>query len=346
MKEMKYSQEDLKIQLALPYEMKVKKAQLRIKEAVQQYGEDGLCLNFSGGKDSQVLLDIVQKMGYNIPVVYCNTGLEDRGSRLIGEEMATIVVRPELTFAQVIQKYGYPIISKEVANRIEITRKTMKKYGSDYSVDKLCRSVRESLYGFEDRENSMFDFTKYRFLLDAPFKISNKCCEINKEKPLDNYQKREKRIPLIALLANESYRRKLAWRKLGCNAFDTAKPSSRPLMIWTEQDILRYLKENNIKIAPEYGVIIEKSKKGEKYLDLSGSKRTGCMYCLFGISRQRDRLLLVKQREPKLFNYIMNGGEFNSENYWVPNSNGLGFKFVIDWLNQNGEVFKKKPILY
>ena len=70
------------------------------------------------------------------------------------------------------------------------------------------------------------------------------------------------------------------------------------------------------------------------------------MYCLFGISRQRDRLCLVKQREPKLFEYIMNGGEFNSENKWVPNQKGLGFKFVVDWLNEHGEMFKKKPILY
>lgn len=34
----------------------------------------------------------------------------------------------------------------------------------------------------------------------------------------------------------------------------------------------------------------------------------------------------------------MNGGEFNESGLWIPNNNGLGYRFVIDWLNENGNM--------
>lgn len=55
--------EELKTLQALPLDIKIKKTQLRIKEAIDEFGKDGLYLSFSGGKDSQVLLDIIRKMG-------------------------------------------------------------------------------------------------------------------------------------------------------------------------------------------------------------------------------------------------------------------------------------------
>lgn len=34
----------------------------------------------------------------------------------------------------------------------------------------------------------------------------------------------------------------------------------------------------------------------------------------------------------------MNGGEFDDKGLWIPNKDGLGYKFVIDWLNEHGNL--------
>ncbi len=47
----------------LPLDIKIKKTELRIKEAIDEFGKKNLFLCFSGGKDSQVLLDIIEKIG-------------------------------------------------------------------------------------------------------------------------------------------------------------------------------------------------------------------------------------------------------------------------------------------
>lgn len=70
--------------------------------------------------------------------------------------------------------------------------------------------------------------------------------------------------------------------------------------------------------------------------DTTGAKRTGCTYCLFGITQDLERFLRFKKEEPKIYEYVMGGGEFDTDGMWKPNNKGMGFRFVIDWLNQNG----------
>ena len=333
--------EELRQLQALPLDIKIKKTQLRIREAVQEFGEDGLYMSFSGGKDSQVLLDIIRKMGLNkIPVVWCNTGLENKGSRTIAQKEADIILRPELTFRDVLTKYGYPVLSKELATTVEQSRQALKKYGHFLDWQNKRWNDLYNPYG----NGSFYNKGKYRWLLDAPFRISNQCCKVNKEKPLIIYQREYKQIPIIATMASESLRRKSAWLKTGCNAFNTSIKSSKPLSFWTEKDIYIYILENDIKIAEEYGEIKYKKDLFGNYnkVKLTGDLRTGCTFCLFGISQDVDRLVRLKEREPKIYNYIMSGGEFDSENMWIPNDKGLGYKFVIDWLNEH----LKKKILY
>ena len=67
---------DLQLFQRLPLDIKIAKTKLRIREWVDYYGEDGIYVSFSGGKDSTVLLDIVRKMYPDIEAVFVNTGLE------------------------------------------------------------------------------------------------------------------------------------------------------------------------------------------------------------------------------------------------------------------------------
>ena len=61
---------------SLPLEIKIRKSLRRIEEFIDYYGENGVYISFSGGKDSTVLLDLVRQVNYNIPGVFIDTGLE------------------------------------------------------------------------------------------------------------------------------------------------------------------------------------------------------------------------------------------------------------------------------
>lgn len=292
---------------ALPLDLKIKKTQLRIKEAVREFGEDGLYLSFSGGKDSQVLYDIIKKMKLDIEVVHCDTGLEDDGTREVAKKYADTTIRPEMSFLQVIQKYGYPIISKEVAKVIE-AYKTNEAKGKEQTMW-ITKRLTDGYY-----KGSAYNYGKWLFLTKAPFKISNKCCEINKEKPLRQYEKQTGKRPILAIMATESKRRAISWTNYGCNAFNRTHPTSRPMMFWKEQDVLEYIKDNNLKIAKEYGEIMDLDNRtdifgNEKHkYKLTGANRTGCKFCMFGISLERDRLLKYKKNDPQFYDYALRGG--------------------------------------
>ena len=66
-----------------PLSTKVALTKQRIREWVNRYGEDGVYVSFSGGKDSTIVLAIIkicQDKGIippnSIPAVYCDTQIE------------------------------------------------------------------------------------------------------------------------------------------------------------------------------------------------------------------------------------------------------------------------------
>lgn len=194
---------------------------------------------------------------------------------------------------------------------------------------------------------SLYNQTKYKFLLLAPFEISNKCCGVMKKAPAKAYAKQTGRKPIIATLAEESRLRVQKWLENGCNGFNMKSPVSTPLSFWTEQDILRYIKLNNIKIASVYGDIVtdySKTDELEGQMDISelgliqdnrplktsGCSRTGCMFCGFGchLEKSPNRFERMKITHPKQYDYIMRPRE----------QGGLNYKAVIDWINANSDL--------
>ena len=317
---------------AYPLDLKIMLTQDRIRGWYKAYGGD-IYVSRSGGKDSDVLGDIVKKMYPDVPQVFIDTGLEWVSVHNHGIEIADTVLRPQMNFMQVIKAYGYPIISKEVAQKVEEARRKpdgecARRFGD-------CE---------HNRKYPQFSLERYAWLLEAPFKISHRCCDINKKRPAKTYEKQTGRKPLVATMADESRLRKTRWYRQGCNAFDAKRPVSAPLSFWTEQDILRYIVRYGLDIADIYGDVV--SEYGEYQttgcdLDVklmtTGASRTGCIWCMFGISQDNERFIRLKQNEPKRYEFVMGGGEF-VEGMWTPNNKGLGYRYVIDWLNEHGNM--------
>ena len=135
-------------------------------------------VSFSGGKDSTVLLHLVRKLYPDTPAVFVDTGLEYPELREFVKSVENVTwVRPEMNFKKVIQTYGYPIVSKEISQVIEEARRheTTGKY--TYRIKRLNGELLD-----KNGNKSIYNCEKWKFLLEAPFLISNKCCNVMKKK--------------------------------------------------------------------------------------------------------------------------------------------------------------------
>lgn len=332
------TKDDLIKMQSVPLEVKILMTQRRIREWVSEFGVDGVYVSFSGGKDSTVLLHLVRELYPDVEAVFVNTGLEYPEIQKFVKTFDNVkILYPEMNFKEVISTFGYPVISKEISQKIFEADRAMK---NGYYNSAAYRQL-SGTYVSKNGKTNRYDVTKYKPLLDVDFKISNKCCGVMKKSPAKNYEKVSGKVPFIATLANESKVRSQVWLREGCNAFDSERPTSKPMSFWTEQDVLRYIKLNDIKIADVYGFVAA-DKDGQQALDDCGCKlcttgcdRTGCIFCGFGahLEKGEGRFERLKRTHPKQYDFCMNGGSYDSDGIWKPDKNGLGMRHVIDTLN-------------
>lgn len=134
---------DLYQMQSLPLNAKVRMTQRRIREWVDEYGEDGVYISFSGGKDSTVLLDIARKLYPNIKAMFVDTGLEYPEIRKFVKQFDNVDwIKPKMTFRQVIERYGYPFISKEVSECVYGARKFLRGGGVQPILPQIARDWR------------------------------------------------------------------------------------------------------------------------------------------------------------------------------------------------------------
>ena len=300
-----FTSESLGLLQNYPLWMKVELTKQRVREWYE-YHNGEVYVSFSGGKDSTVLLHIVRSIYPDVEAVFSDTGLEypEIKQFVKGFDNVTIV-RPDMSFKQVVEQKGYPIVSKSVSNCVRLAKQNI----ADGKDTLRVRQIRGLEVG------SKFNKGKWEFLLDAPFKISDECCNELKKKPLKKFTKKSNKKPMMATMAAEGGVRKEAYMKTGCNAFENGK--SQPMGFWTEQDVFEYILENNLEIAPVYGEIV-KDEKGN--YTTSKEKRTGCVFCGFGCHMEKspNRFERMKESHPNLHKYCMET---------------LGMKEVLDYIN-------------
>lgn len=304
--ENKYTNEDLKTMQSWSLERKIQVTQTRIIEWYE-YWKGKVYVSFSGGKDSTVLLDLARRIYPDIEAVFVDTGLEYPEIRNFVKEKTNVTwLHPvkynkenktweRTNFKDVIETYGYPIISKDVSDAIYNARR--KPDG--------CRSQRfNSESEYCKKYGKRFDLTKWKFLLESDIPISHMCCDVMKKHPVKNYEKEKCIHPIIGTMACESELRKTSWKISGCNAFNSKRPTSQPMSFWTEQDVLEYIQRFNIAYASVYGDIIEVKGKYKT----TGVDRTGCMFCCYGIqcSKSPNKFEQMKITHPKQYDYCIN----------------------------------------
>ena len=334
-----------------PYEFKRQYAQIRAREFADECDRRGLNYHVSvGGLDSIVLYLFLHEIcGIDAPGVSAST-LEDKSIQKVHKAIGIINVPPLKrndgtlwTKARVIQEFGFPVISKEVAAKIELLQNPTEKnatvrhaiitgetgeYGGWQKNSKMqLKQKWLELFGGYENENEGCNYGIPDFL------VSSKCCYYLKEKNCDNWGKEHNSVPYLGLMASEGGRRAKSLRMNGCNYFGASTIRSAPFAIFGRQDILtlaleidelwkhglrekyrdRLLKEGKIteqfavpeSIIPEIYGTIEKQPDGTLYT--TKAQRTGCSMCGFGIHMEKrpHRFDQLYKSNPKEWDYLM-----------------------------------------
>lgn len=235
---------------------------------------------FSGGKDSTVLMHLVRNvMKLNIPAIFINTGNEyPEIVKFATKKYNNVtVIKPDTTIKKIIEKYGFPLISKEIAKKVQEIRRGSK---------------RKEQYLTGKKENGLTTKfiipKKHQHLINEQFSCSPECCTFLKKKPTKNIN------CITAEMGDESTLRTKAWIRSGCNIFRGTEYNnkSKPLSIWTTKDIWQYKKEFNLEFC-------------EIYNDIR-IRRTGCMICGFGITHDKiNRFEIIYEKYRKIYEYYM-----------------------------------------
>jgi len=253
-------------------------------ESIRKWYEywDGDVYVSVSGRDSCVLLDIAWSKYPSIPAVFCDTGMEFPEIRAHVRTLENvIIIRPDMTYIQAVQKYGWPLISKEVS-----------QYASELRHTNSEKLRHKRLYGANNKRKSGKLAKKWLFLAseECPFEVSDKCCDVLKKRPFIKYERETGRKAMTGEMAEDSSRRYQHYLSNGCNAFQTNRPISRPLGFWTHGDVLQYVEEKNLPVAKIY--------------DNPEQEHTGCFGCGIG-AHKNNKFVLLKQTHPQLWTYCM-----------------------------------------
>ncbi len=286
-RDLKYELNLLKQRQKMPLSLKERYTAKRITDWYDFWGGE-VYVSFSGGKDSTVLLHQVRRLYKNIPGVFVDTGLEYPEIRQFVKTIDNIIwLKPKMRFNKVLCTYGYPVVSKKVARFI---RDLQNARETNTNVCNL------RLTGFNQKGifcPSQKLPEKWKYLINAPFKISEQCCDIMKKEPFHRYVKETGRKGITAVMASESLMRERQYIQQGCNAyFSRTNKISMPMAFWTEEDIWGYIKKYNLQYASIYD---------------KGESRTGCIFCMFGVhlESKTNRFQRLQRTHPKLWSYCI-----------------------------------------
>lgn len=252
----------------------------KIRQIINQYGEENFYISFSGGKDSTVLSALVDMSIPNnkIPRVYADTGIELKMIRdfVIERQKVddrVVVIKPSVSIKRSLEEHGYPFKSKHHSHYLE----RFNRIG-------MCDSIRhylgESVKGITWGERSTCPKKlKHQFDKRYKLKISDKCCVNLKEKPLEVWGKENKKPYIIlGVMRSEGGRRE----RSTCLSFKGKKLRAfQPMVSLTEEWEEWFIKKFDIQIC-------------DIYKPPYNFTRMGCKGCPFALKLQNELDTLEK----------------------------------------------------
>ena len=308
---------------SLPYQAKIRHAELRARDFYDKL--DGQVFCSVGGLDSITLLTFLREtVSKDIPGVSVST-LEDKSIQAVHKNFDNFVsLKPLKSKVQVIKEYGFPVISKEKAGKIQMLQNPTDKnktvrhaimtgetgaYGGFKTKEtgSRMRLPQKWLDLFGGPENEKYG-TNYKA---APFKVSPDCCYWMKERPCDLYAKETGRKPYMGLMASEGGQRRFALVRHGCNYYGKTVTRSCPFAIFSRQDLLQLALDIKVPVPEIYGEIV---RDPDGTLKTTRAQRTGCTMCGFGIHIENrphrfDRLREDSPKEWRFWMYDMGWGK-------------------------------------
>ena len=332
---------------SLPYKAKIVHAERRAWEFYETITGASESVHVSvGGLDSITLLCFLRKIGINAHAISVS-GVEDKSIQRIHKQLGIERIKPYKNKVEVIKEFGFPVISKGKAAKIEylqnpdsekqtfihaIMTGDMGEQGNFEHSDKI-KLPDKWLRLFGGHYNS---HRQDLICKTAPFKVSAECCKWMKEKPADDWAKEHNSYPYLGLMASEGGQRELGLTKNGCNYYGKTVKRSCPFAIFMRADILQLAVDLDVPVPEIYGKIIKKSN-GD--YETTGAKRTGCSMCGFGIHLEKrpHRFDRLRKRNPKEWAFWMYDMGWGQVLDWI----GIGWEEeqldLFDMLDQQEE---------
>lgn len=157
-------------------------------------------ISFSGGKDSTVLYWLARKIYPDIKAVFCNTGNEYpdivkfvRGMK--DEGMNIEIIRPTMKPQEVLANYGFPLVSKEGSSFVHDVRVNPNSVRAQRGLGLIRTKYRGEIP------------QKWKWLINEPYEVSDRCCAKLKKEPFHKYEHETKLAPILGVMASESNQR-------------------------------------------------------------------------------------------------------------------------------------------
>lgn len=271
-----------------------------------------IACSISGGKDSDIVLDLISKLDtlHKVRYVWFDTGLEYQATK---EHLDYLEKKYGITIERVrsvksipvcCKEYGQPFISKMVSGCIYSLQRNNFQW-EDEPLEVLlerypkCASAIKwwcNAYGdYQNHKYCMFDISYNRYLKEflianpPTFKISANCCKYAKKKTSAKLIKdNDFDLMIIGVRKAEKGVRSVHYK----NCFTPVKDSAdkyRPIFWYSNLDISSYDDLFDLVHSDCYS----------KY----GMTRTGCVGCPFNV-HLNDDLEVIQQYEPNLYKAV------------------------------------------
>lgn len=125
-----------------------KKVDRAIKLIRSAVGDDVVEVSYSGGKDSDVILELAKMAGVNYRAIYKNTTIDPPHTIAHCKEKGVEILRPKYTFFQLIEKNGFPTSRARFCCRFLKEYKVLDK--AIHGIRRCESSARAKRYSVED----------------------------------------------------------------------------------------------------------------------------------------------------------------------------------------------------